>query len=155
TFGAGETGQVTPPFGGLVDDFLWQVGPNGAFSWARTAGAASYEYARGVAMLPNGDGLYGMRHFGPVTFGVGGPKQPPRPAGLSLAAFAPQGALRWAKTVTGLGELHDLHADKAGRVTLGGLFAGTVVVGTNEAKSFFLDCPSPSTQCGVVVRYAE
>ncbi len=153
SYGIGEAGSTTPPFGGLVDEFLWATSTTGAFDWVRTAAASSYEYGRGVAVLPGGDSLLAGYGYASMTLGQGEPNQTTVPAGVWLAARSRAGALRWAKAVTGLGDAWDLHADAQGRVTLGGSFAGTATVGSNEAQSFVLDCPLPSSQCGVVVRW--
>ena len=153
TFGIGEAGAVTPPFGGLVDDFVWQVTAGAAFQWVRSTSAASYEYGRGVVALPDGKLVAAGWAYTAVTVGAGEANQTVVPAGVHLKALTVQGALAWAKAVTGVGEVWDLHADGQGRLTLGGSFAGTAVVGSNEATSFSLSCPLPSYQCGVVVRY--
>ena len=153
-FGLGEVGETSPSFGGLVDDFLWQVNATGSFDWVRSTSASSYEYGRGVGVRPDGTGLFALRNYDSVTLGAGGVAPATLPAGVALAAFTAGGELSWARSVTGVGEVNELHSDALGRVTLGGSFAGSVVVGSNEGTSFSLDCPLPSYECGVVIRYA-
>ena len=136
-----------------MDEFLWATDNSGAFDWVRTASAPSYQYGRGVTLLPGGDSVMAGYGYEPMALGRGEPNETSVPAGTWLAARTRAGALRWAKAVTGVGNAWDLHADSQGRLTLGGSFGGTVTVGENESKSFGLDCPLPSYNCGVVVRW--
>ncbi len=98
---AASLGGTTLPFAGNIDLFVASYNPTtGAHLWSKGFGGAVADQANDVALLANGDLAVTGYFSGPVDFGAG-------PIGgmmdLLLAAFSPQGTLRWAKAWGGSG----------------------------------------------------
>lgn len=117
---------------GDYDVFVARFDPGGKPVWARRAGGEAYDYGHGIVVTDEGITVSGaVRGKGDFGTGHGTPGDS---MGPFVARYSPAGEVRWTRFLQGQGSGsgHEIAADAAGNLYLGGFFAGKGRLGSCE-----------------------
>ena len=124
--GAATFGGTPVPNAGSFDGFLAKYTPAGQVAWVQTSRGPGFDGWYGVALDASGSpyvagGFAGVAQVGPYTLTGAGPRD------ISVAAYTPQGQVRWVQQAGGPGfdVATQLGVDAGGNVHVLGLFGGT------------------------------
>jgi len=122
---------------GNDDMFLAKyAGADGAPQWSKRFGGAGFDAAAGVAIDGNGDITLAGRAGSTLDFGSGPLPVVSGSMNAFVANFGADGTSQWAKYLgLGLGQVHAVAADFAGRTYATGQFAYTVDFGGGSVTS--------------------
>ena len=117
---------------GLPDIFVVKISPAGAVVWLQTFGSSGVDTLHALASDDAGNVLLTGRAGGNIALADRILKHDP--GGAFLARLAPDGAVRWARSIKGRGvtQPNGIAANKHGEVVAVGSFTGPTVFGDVE-----------------------
>ena len=149
-FGIGEINETTLISAGQTDFFVARYNPNGTLAWVRSAGGLSdYEYARGVAILPDGSSLVTGEFEQTAIFEPGGPNETHLTVAsgfnnIFIARYNSDGSLAWARkdgVTNSASGGNDIGVLPDGSIRVAGYFAGTATFGEGETTAVTVSSP--------------
>ncbi len=139
-FGEGEPQFTTLVSAGDNDIFIAAYDPYGVLSWARRAGGPGMSGGQGIAAGGDGSSVITGAFAGAAVFGEGEAAETTLTAAgtadVFIAAYEPDGSLRWARRAGGTGSAagYGAASHPNGSSVITGWFTGSAVFGEGEAQ---------------------
>ncbi|MBI4511204.1 MAG: SBBP repeat-containing protein [Deltaproteobacteria bacterium] len=131
-----EIGNESLPSQGAREMFLVKLSPDGELRWARRFGGTSEDFAKGIAVDPDGNILV-LGVFSNVASLGGAPLSSKGGDDIALAKLSPGGEHLWSKSYGGGGndDGASLVVDAAGSLVLAGSFLASIDFGGGTLES--------------------